>query len=82
MTCRSPARKSKLIRQAAYRYRREARLSHQTEMSKEESYVLARATIEEALLTTPAELNSFATACGLPSPSEQHALLQEDLDDE
>lgn len=65
--CSTPEGRDKIIKRAAKQFRRKS----ETKLSKADARILAEASIDEALATSPAELITFAAACGLLAETEQ-----------
>ena len=72
--CEDPKRKAKLIKRAARQFRRKS----DEPLSKEQSMILAAASIEEALITPPAEFQNYAVSCGTATQEDLEAFAEED----
>lgn len=72
--CEDPKRKAKLIKRAARQFVRKS----DPPLTKEQALAFAAASIEEGLITPPAEFQNYAVACGMPSQEDVQAFAEED----
>ena len=76
--CEDPKRKEKLIKRAARQFRRKS----DEPLTKEQSMILAEASIAEALIAPPAEFQNYAVACGPASTEDLRAFTEDEGEDE